>query len=89
MKIVEVSNQDLECAKQLQDVLKGAKLELPITQMVAVARVLEWYRGLCIELGRGYQVPKEVESGLKVKEFNPGIMPEAPKPKGRLKGKTK
>lgn len=90
MKISEVSNADLENAKQMQEILRGAKLELPVTQMAVVARVLDWYRGLCIELGKGYQSavkpPADAPTqGLTVKDFHPGVLPAPAKVKSKGK----
>lgn len=85
MKIFEVAPEDLESAKQLQTIMQNAEIKVSVTSAVGVARALEWYRGLCIELGKGYktQLPAPAAApseGFKIKEFNPGQLPADPAP---------
>lgn len=88
MEIAGVTVEDLAQAQALQNILKSAKTEMPVTECHAMSKTLVWFKDLCIALGRGYQVKPVVTpasasapstEGFKIKEFHPGTPPKTPK----------
>ena len=88
MEISGVTKDDLAKAQTLQNILKNARLDIPVTDAVGVADTLGWYKDLCIALGKGYQKPATPEdTGLKVKDFHPGDLGGTTTPRASKKKK--